>query len=59
MHAFQVKTTLCKGYHYKSINLSKPGTFVKGYTNYYICIKFGSSNIKNGLRNVKKVQITN
>ena len=41
------------------MNLSKPRTYVKGYTNYYICIKFGSSSIKNGLGNVKKFQITN
>ena len=41
------------------MNLSKPRTYVNCYTNYYICIKFGSSIIKNGLRNVKKVEMTN
>ena len=28
------------GYDYKSINLPKPGTYVKGFTNYYIFMKF-------------------
>ena len=41
------------------MNLTKPGTYVKGYINYYTCIKFKSSSIKNGSRNVKKVEITN
>ena len=27
-------------YNYNSINLTKPGTYVKSYSNYYICIKF-------------------
>ena len=27
-------------YTYKSMNLTKPRTSVKSYTNYYICIKF-------------------
>ena len=40
------------------MNLTKPVTYVKGYINYYICIKFDNSSIKNRLRNVKKVQIT-
>ena len=41
------------------MNLQKPGTFVTGYTNYYNCIKFESSHIKNGPNNAKKVQIIN
>ena len=52
------------------MNFTKPGTYVKGYINYYtciqierffyyICIQFDSSTINNGLRNVTKVQITN
>ena len=44
---------------YKSMILTKPGTYVKGYANYYTCIKFESSSIKNDLRNVEMVQITN
>ena len=56
---FQVKTTLCGGYEYKSMNIMKPGIYVKGCTNFYICIKFKNSNIKNGLRNAIKIQITN
>ena len=46
-------------YKYKSMTLTKPGTYVKGYNNYYICIKFENSNIKYVLSNVKRVQITN
>ena len=45
---------IVQGYNYKSMNLSKPGSYVKRYTNYYIGIKFGSSSIRYGLRNVKK-----
>ena len=32
---------------------NKPGTYVKGYTDHYICIKFESSSIKNGIKNAK------
>ena len=46
---------VCGEYNYKS----KPGAYVNSYTNYYISIKFKSSIVKNGLRNAKKVQITN
>ena len=48
-----------QGYNYKSMNLSKPRTYAKVYINYFICIKFESSSIKNGFCGVKKVQITN
>ena len=43
---FHSKSKLCfaGGYDYKFINLTKLGTYVKGYTNYYICIKFENSN---------------
>ena len=44
----------CKGYNYKSMNLTKPQIYAKGYTNYYMCIKSKSSNIKNDLRNGEK-----
>ena len=57
--SFQIKTTLCGWYSYKSKILSKPVTNGNGYINYCICIKFESSSVKNGLRNAKKVQITN
>ena len=62
--AHQISFMLCEncvvqGYNYEALNLTKPGTYVKTYSNYYICIKFESSSIKNGLRNVKKVLITN
>ena len=57
--SFQVKIMFCKGYNYKSMNLTKPKIYAKGYTNYYMCIKSKSSNIKNDLRNGKKVQIPN
>ena len=50
---------IVRGYSYKYMNLTKPGTYVKGDINYNICIKFESSSIKNGLKNVKKVKITN
>ena len=40
------------------MNLTEPGVYVKAYTNYYTCIKFESSTIKNGIRKAKKVQIT-
>ena len=50
---FQVKTMLGQDYDYKSINLIKPAIYVKGYTNYYICIKCESSGINHGLRNAK------
>ena len=39
------------------VKINKNSTYVKGYINYYICIKFKSSSIQNGIRNVKKVQI--
>ena len=51
-------TVHVQGYNYKSMNLTKPGTYVKGYTNYCICIKSQSSSMKHSLRNGKKVQIT-
>ena len=44
------------GYNYKSMNSTKSGSYVKGYTNYYICIKFESSSITNDQRNAKKLQ---
>ena len=44
------------GYNYKSIDLTKPGIYVKDYINYHICTKYESSCIKNDLRNSKKVQ---
>ena len=47
------------GYNHKFVNVTKPRTYVKGYTNHYICIKFKSSKLKNERRNVKKVQIPN
>ena len=40
--------------YYKSMNLTKPWTYVKGHTSYYICIKFESFSIKNGLRNATR-----
>ena len=46
-------------YNYKSMNPTKPRTYVKGYSSYYIYIKFRSSDIKNGLWNVTTVQIPN
>ena len=48
-----------QGYNYKSMNLTKPRIYVKGYTNWHTCIKYESSSIKKGLRNAKKLQITN
>ena len=57
--SFNIKTTVYEGDNYKSMNLTKPGSYIKGYTNYYICIGYESSSTKNSLRNVKKVQITN
>ena len=50
---------IVQGFNYKCMILTKPTIYVKGYTNYHICIKYESSRIKNGLRNAKKVQITN
>ena len=41
------------------MNLTKPGTYINIYTNSYICIKFESASTKNGIKNVKKVQVTN
>ena len=35
------------GYNYKSMNLTKPETYVKGYTNYHIWVKFERSSIRN------------
>ena len=45
--------------NYKSTNQTKPGTYAKSCTNYYICVEFESSSIENVLRNAKKVQIIN
>ena len=42
-------------YNYKSIDVTKPGTYVKSYINYHICIKFTSPSDENGIRNAKKV----
>ena len=50
---------LCRGYTYKSMNLIKSRMCAKGYIYYFICVKFESSGIKNGLRNTQQVQITN
>ena len=41
------------------MNLTKRRMYVKGYTEYYICIKVNRCIIKTGLRNVNKVQIPN
>ena len=38
------------GYNYKSINVTKPGTYVKDFINYYLFTKFKSSCFKSGLR---------
>ena len=57
--SFHIKAMLCGGCDYKSMNLTKPGYYVLGYTLYYMCIKFKSSSINNSLRNSKKVQILN
>ena len=46
-------------YNYKSINLTKPRTYVKGYINYYICIKFKSCSLKNGFRNANNANLRN
>ena len=35
------------------MNVTKCGTYVKGYVNYYIGIKFKSSGVKNGIGNTK------
>ena len=40
------KTTLCSGHNYKSMNITKPRTFVKGYNNYYIYINFKVSDLE-------------
>ena len=45
--------------NYKSMNWTKPGTYVKGCTEYYICTKFESSTIKIDFRNAKKVKTIN
>ena len=42
-------------YNYKPMNLTKSRIYVKGYTNYYICIKLDNSSIK---MECKKDQIT-
>ena len=41
------------------MNLTKPGTYFKGYTNHYICIKSESSGGEGGINNAKKVPIAN
>ena len=54
--SFQVKTMLWVGYNYKSMNLTKPRTYVKGYTNYYICMKLKALvfKITSGMRKRSK-----
>ena len=56
------------GHHLRKAPNPQPNESIKAwnlcqrlhsYTNYYICIKFGSSSIKNGPSNAKKDQITN
>ena len=44
--SFQVKTTLCWGCNYESMNVTILGASVKGYRNFYICITFKSSSVK-------------
>ena len=41
-------------YNYKSINLTKPGNYVRGCINYCIPIKFDSFIVKNDPKTVKK-----
>ena len=42
-----------------SMKLIKSGTYVKSCTNYYLCLRFESNNIKNGLGSAKNFGITN
>ena len=55
----KTKTYVLMGIYLQTINLTYHRTHIKGHTNYYICIKFESSRLKNGIRNAKAAQITN
>ena len=54
-----IENYIVRSYNYKSMNLTQLKTYVKGYTDYNIWIKFESSTVQNGLRNAERVQITN
>ena len=43
---------------FKYANIKKPGTYVKVYPKYDICVKYEGFSIKIGIRNAKKVKIT-
>ena len=55
---FQVKTTY-EGYNHKSVNLTKPKTYVKGYSNYYFFSNLEVLALKMASEECEKVQITN